>query len=137
VATLVGLGQVRWCRSLRRPKDGKKEEQVHARHILIGNSAQADNPFAPPKPGREQARAAVEQEKQKQVIEDIKKRSHVTVAESFQVKAPEPQQMPGMPPGLAPGPEGAGDPHPAEEPAQTPEKPKPESSKKSAKPRQK
>jgi parvulin-like peptidyl-prolyl isomerase len=117
-------------------KEGKKEEQVHARHILIGNSAPGDNPFAPPKSGRDQARAAVEQEKQKKVIEDIVKRSHVTVTENFQVKMPEPQQMPGMPPGLAPGPGGAGEAHPGE-PAQTQEKPPTEGSKNNAKPRQK
>ncbi len=46
----------------------------------------------------------MEQEKQKKVIEDIVKRSHVTVAENFQVKMPEPQQMPGMPPGICSGP---------------------------------
>jgi len=115
-------------------KEGKKEEQVHARHILIGESGQADNPFAPPKSGRDQARAAVEQEKQKQVIDDIVKRSHVTVAENFQVKMPEAQEMPGMPPQFAPGQGGAGEPHPAE-PAQNPEKPKAEGSKNSAKPR--
>jgi parvulin-like peptidyl-prolyl isomerase len=116
-------------------KEGKNEEQVHARHILIGNSAQGDDPFAPPKPGREQARAAVEQEKQKKVIEDIVKRSHVTVAENFQVKTPEPQEMPGMPQ-FPPGPGGAGDAHPGE-PEQNQEKPKPQGSKNSAKPRQK
>lgn len=75
-------------------KDGKKEEQVHARHILIGEGGKSDNPFAPPKTGREQARAAVEQEKQKKVLDEILKRSHVTVAENFQVKAPEQQPMP-------------------------------------------
>jgi peptidyl-prolyl cis-trans isomerase C len=117
-------------------KEGKKEEQVHARHILIGNTAQADNPFAPPKSGREQARAAVEQEKQKKVIEDIVKRSHVTVAENFQVKMPEAQEMPGMPPQIAPGQGGAEETH-SEEPAQNQEKPKAEGSKNSAKPRQK
>jgi len=117
-------------------KEGKKEEQVHARHILIGNSAQGDNPFAPPKGGRDQARAAVEQEKQKKVVDDIVKRSHVTVAENFQVKPPETQEMPDMPPQFAPGQGEAGDPHPAE-PAQPQEKPKAEASKKNAKPRQK
>jgi parvulin-like peptidyl-prolyl isomerase len=117
-------------------KDGKKEEQVHARHILIGNSAQGDNPFAPPKPGREQARAAVEQEKQKKVVDDIVKRSHVTVAETFQVKPPEAQEMPGMPPQFAPGQGGVGEAHPAE-PAQNQEKPKAEGSKNNAKPRKK
>lgn len=100
-------------------KDGKKEEQVHARHILIGEGGQSDNPFAPPKTGREQARAAVEQEKQKQVLDDIVKRAHVTVAESFQVKMPEQQPMPSMPPGF--GPESA--PPPAEKETPKPAKP--------------
>lgn len=94
-------------------KEGKKEEQVHARHILIGNSAQGDNPFAPPSSGREQARAAVEQEKQKKVVDDIVKRSHVSVTENFQVKAPEVQEMPGMPQ-FAPGQGGAGEAHPGQ-----------------------
>lgn len=115
-------------------KEGKKEEQVHARHILIGNSGQPDNPFAPPKSGREQARAAVEQEKQKKVLDDIVKRSHVTVAENFQVKPPEAQEMPGMPPQFAPDQEGDGEAHPAE-PTQNQDKPKTEGSKKNAKPR--
>lgn len=115
-------------------KEGKKEEQVHARHILIGNSAEGDNPFAPPKSGRDQARAAVELEKQKTVIDDIVKRSHVTVAENFQVKPPETQEMPGMPQ-FAPGQGEGGDPHPAE-PAQSQQKPKAEAPKNNAKPRQ-
>lgn len=77
-------------------KDGKPEEQVHARHILIGEGPGG-------KSGREQAKGAVEQEKQKQVIEDVLKRSHVKVAENFQVSAPPPQQeMPGLPPGMVP-----------------------------------
>src|SRR2546426_4272895 len=84
-------------------KDGKPEEQVHARHILIGEGGQANNPFAPPKSGRDQARAAVEQEKQNKVLEEIVKRSHVTVAENFRVTLPEPQQSQGLPPGFAPG----------------------------------
>ncbi len=84
-------------------KDGKPEEQVHARHILIADSAgQADNPFAPPQSGRDKAKAAVEQEKQKKVLDEIVKRSHVTVAENFQVKMPEQQPGQGLPPGLVP-----------------------------------
>jgi len=87
-------------------KEGKSEEQVKARHILIGASGgDADNPFAPPKSGKDKARAAVEQEKQKKVLDDIVSRSHVTVAENFQVKMPEPQQPQGLPPGF-PGGEG-------------------------------
>lgn len=84
-------------------KDGKPEEQVHARHILIGESGgQADNPLAPPQSGRDRARAAVEQEKQKKVLDEIVKHSHVTVAETFQVKMPE-QQPQGLPPGFSAG----------------------------------
>jgi parvulin-like peptidyl-prolyl isomerase len=98
-------------------KDGKSEEKVHARHILIGEASdEGANPFAPPKSGRDKARAAVEQEKQKKVLDEIVKRSHVTVAENFQVKMPE-QQPQGLPPGFSPGPEQAGQPAPVE-PAQ-------------------
>lgn len=97
-------------------KDGKQEEQVHARHILIGETAQADNPFARPQSGRDKARAAIEQDKQKKVLDEIVKRSHVSVAENFSVKMPDAQQMqPTLPPGLGPG-----GPAPQPEP-QTPE----------------
>ena len=83
-------------------KDGKKEEQVHARHILIGSGGQSDNPMAPPRSGRDQARAEVEKEKQKKILDEIVKRSHVTVAENFTVKMPEVPQAPVMPPGFEP-----------------------------------
>ena len=82
-------------------KDGKSEEQVKARHILIGAAGgEGDNPFAPPKTGKEKARAAVEQEKQKKVLDEILSRSHVSVAENFNVKAPEPEQPQALPPGF-------------------------------------
>ena len=83
-------------------KDGKDEEQLHARHILIGETAgEGANPFAPPQSGKDKARAAVEQEKQKKVLDDIVKRSHVTVAQNYQVKMPEQQPAPqGLPPGF-------------------------------------
>lgn len=100
-------------------KDGKPDEQVHARHILIGESAAGDNPFAPPQSGRDKARAAVEQEKQKKVLDEIVARSHVSVAENFSVKMPE-QQPQQVPPGFGPG---ATEPPPVE-PAQQPQKPK-------------
>jgi parvulin-like peptidyl-prolyl isomerase len=100
-------------------KDGKPEEQVHARHILIGESAAADNPFAPPQSGRDKARAAVEQEKQKKVLDEIVAHSHVTVAENFSVKPPEPQPQQ-APPGFGPG---EAEPQPVE-PVQQPQKPK-------------
>jgi parvulin-like peptidyl-prolyl isomerase len=84
-------------------KDGKAEEQVHARHILI--AAGAPNPFGPPKSPMDQARDAVEQEKEKAMIEEIVKRqgSHITIADNFSVAAPPPQQMQqGLPPGMTP-----------------------------------
>jgi len=86
-------------------KDGKPEEQVHARHILIAAGGGAANPFGPPKSSKDQAREAVEQDKEKKLIDDIVKRqsNHVTVADNFSVPQPPPQQMQqGLPPGLSP-----------------------------------
>jgi parvulin-like peptidyl-prolyl isomerase len=80
-------------------KDGKSEEKVHARHILI--SDQGGNPFQPPQSSRDKARAAVEQEKAKKVLDEIVSRSHVKVADNYQVKPPE-QQPQGLPPGFPP-----------------------------------
>lgn len=97
-------------------KDGKPQEQVHARHILIAAGGDPANPFAPPQKPRDKARAAVEQEKQKKVLDEIVKRSHVTVAENFQVKMPEQPQMPTLPPGMVPEEEHAQPVEPAEKP---------------------
>ena len=85
-------------------KDGKQEEQVHARHILISEGKDSDNPLGPPRSGRDQARAAVEKEKQERILKDIVKRSRVTVAQNFEVKMPD---APQMPPGFNPGESGA------------------------------
>lgn len=113
-------------------KDGKPEEQVHARHILISESAgQGDNPFAPPQSGRDKAKAVVEQEKQKKVLDEIVKRTHVTVAENFQVKMPEQQPGQGLPPGMMPPGEDHAQPAQPVEPAP---KPADSSKKGSAKP---
>jgi parvulin-like peptidyl-prolyl isomerase len=109
-------------------KDGKPEEQVHVHHILIGESAgQGDNPFGPPQSGRDKAKAAVEQEKQKKILDEIVKRSHVTVAENFQVKMPEGGTPQGLPPGMAP--QGEDHPQPAE-PVEGAPQPKPADSSK-------
>ena len=82
--------------------DGKPEEQVHARHILFSNkAADPDNPFAGPQSPRDQAKAAVEKEKQKKIMDEIVQRSKVTVPEDFAVKAPEAPPQ-GMPPGMMP-----------------------------------
>ena len=84
-------------------KDGKTEEKLHARHILIGDSN--PNPFAPPQSPRDKAKAAVEQDKAKKVLDDIVAHSHVKVPDSYAVKMPEPEQNPqGLPPGFSPQP---------------------------------
>lgn len=89
-------------RRTQKGKDGKDEEQVHARHILISFGGKSDNPMAPPQSGRDTARAAVEKEKRDKLLADITKRNNITVAENFDVEAPPPPkqpQFPGMPPG--------------------------------------
>ena len=88
-------------------KDGKTEEKVHARHILI---SEASNPFAPPQSSREKAKSAIEQEKVKKVLDEIVSRSHVKVPDNYEVKAPEPQPQQQLPPGF-------GAPPPAEQEA--------------------
>ena len=112
-------------------KDGKTEEKIHARHILI--SEPNPNPFAPPQNAHDKAKAAVEQEKTKKVLDDIVARSHVKVADNYQVKAPEPQQAPqGLPPGL--GQPGEGEPPPPAK--EKPAPPAPAKKNPAAKPKQ-
>jgi parvulin-like peptidyl-prolyl isomerase len=88
-------------------KDGKAEEKVHARHILIG---EGPSPFGPPQTAREKARTAVEQEKAKKVLDEIVSRTQVKVADNYQVKPPEQQPMQGLPPGFPPAQPGQGAP---------------------------
>ena len=108
-------------------KDGKTEEKVHARHILIGDPN--SNPFAPPQTSRDKVKATLEQEKTKKVLDEIVSRSHVKVAENYQVKAPEPQQAPQ---GLPFGQPEEGPPPASEQPA-----PKPNAKQSPAKPKAK
>ena len=109
-------------------KDGKTEEKIHARHILI--SEPGANPFGPPQSSRDRAKAALEQEKTKKVLDEIVARSHVKVADNYQVKAPEPQQgMEGLPPGM-------GQPEPPPPPAGNEQTPKQNTSKSPVKPKQ-
>ena len=94
-------------------KDGKTEEKVHARHILIGDTAA--NPFGPPQNSRDKAKAAVESEKAKKVLDDIVSRSHVKVPDTYTVKPPEQQPQQALPPGFGAPPQEA--PAPAASPA--------------------
>jgi peptidyl-prolyl cis-trans isomerase C len=78
-------------------KDGKTQEMVHARHILINEGA---NPFGQPQSSRDKAKAKVEQEKAKKILDEIVSRSHVKVPDDFPVKAPEQPPAQTMPPGF-------------------------------------
>jgi parvulin-like peptidyl-prolyl isomerase len=104
-------------------KDGKTEEKVHARHILISDAG--GNPFAPPQSSRDRAKAAVEQEKAKKVLDEIVSRSHVKVPDTYAVKPPEQQPQQGLPPGFGAPPQGAEPAEPAPSQAKPAAKPKP------------
>lgn len=110
-------------------KDGKTEEKIHARHILISDGA--GNPFGPPQSPRDKARSEVEREKAKKVLDEIAERSHVKVADTYQVKPPEPQPQQQLPPGFGAPPQEQEPSAPAPSPA------KPGTSKSPAKPKQK
>ena len=103
-------------------KDGKTQEKVHARHILISDAGAS--PFAPPQSSRDRAKAQVEQDKAKKVLDEIVARHPgVKVSENYTVKPPEPQQAPQMPPGFG-GPPPQGQEAPAPAPAKPATKPK-------------
>jgi parvulin-like peptidyl-prolyl isomerase len=103
-------------------KDGKTEEKVHARHILISDAGA--NPFGPPQNSRDRAKAAVESEKAKKVLDEIVSRSHVKVPDTYTVKPPEQQPQQALPPGFGAPPQEA--PAPAPSPAKSgAAKPKP------------
>jgi parvulin-like peptidyl-prolyl isomerase len=80
---------------------GKEEEEIHARHILIKSDTpqQSQNPLAPPQSPREQARAAVEKEKRQKFIDEIAQRVHVSVPDDFKLDVPPPAPM-AQPPAL-------------------------------------
>jgi parvulin-like peptidyl-prolyl isomerase len=102
-------------------EDGKDEEEVRARHILIGYPSAQGNPLGPPQSPREQAKAAVEKEKRDKLIDDIAARQHVTVAEDFKVEAPPAPQMPPGLPGEDEGlPPAGADQQPGAPPVQSP-----------------
>lgn len=67
--------------------DGKPEDQVHARHILIRYNSLPLDPNAPTASPREQARAAAEQEKQDSLLDGLAARRNVRVAEDFPVES--------------------------------------------------
>jgi peptidyl-prolyl cis-trans isomerase C len=95
-------------RGTKNSAEGKPEEQVRARHILIAkSSAEPASQMGPPQSPEEQARTALEKEKRDKVLGEIIQRTHVSVADNFNVPKPEmPTQLPGMPPGGGGPPQG-------------------------------
>ena len=83
-----------------RNRRGKLSRRVRARHILISWGPGSDQ-SAPLKSPRDQAQNAIEHEKQTQVIDEILKRSHVTVSDDFRVDAPPTDPTPSVPPGVS------------------------------------
>jgi parvulin-like peptidyl-prolyl isomerase len=99
-------------------KDGKPQEMIHARHILISEPSSG----GPPQNSHDKAKAAVEQEKTDKILDDFVARSHVKVPSNFTVKPPE--QSPGqLPPGFEPPPpSSAPEPKPSQPPKPKPQK---------------
>lgn len=95
---------------------GAPTQTYDVRHILIGTTiTDPENPMARPMPIDQKVRTQLEEEKQKQVLDDIVKNNPVEVPEDFNVPEPteeqmqqmmkqqqqmqQMQQMQGMPPG--------------------------------------
>jgi len=85
--------------------DGKPQEQVHVRHILLRPEAAQSNPFGPRKSLREMVADSIASERIEQKIKEISEKSNVKVPEDFEVKAPE---APQRPQGISPHGGGAG-----------------------------
>jgi parvulin-like peptidyl-prolyl isomerase len=117
---------------------GEPTQTYDVRHILIGTTiADPENPMARPMPIAQKVKSQLEEEKQKQVLDEIVKNNPVEVPEDFDVPEPteeqmqqmmkqqqQMQQMQGMPPGGMPGGEDdeEGDAPPAKAPPAAPKK---------------
>jgi parvulin-like peptidyl-prolyl isomerase len=75
--------------------NGKQEEQIRARHIFISTEPATSTPAATGV-SRDQARSAIEKQKMKDIVDEIVRRSGVTVADNFQVSSP-PSPTPPIP----------------------------------------
>ena len=83
------------------------QEEVRASHILIKVGGERPPTGGPPQSPRDQAKAAVEEEKQKEIVDEIVKNSRVEVPEEFEVSPPEAPPG-GLPPGMGGPPPGGG-----------------------------
>ncbi|HZI17404.1 MAG TPA: peptidylprolyl isomerase [Pyrinomonadaceae bacterium] len=85
--------------------DGKPQEQVHVRHILLRPESAESNPFGPRKSLRETVADSIASERIEKKIKEIAEKSKVKVAEDFTVTAPEAPQRPPVSPHGGGGPE--------------------------------
>ena len=81
--------------------NGKQEEQIRARHIFISTEPATSTTGATSTPAvtgvsRDQARSAIEKQRMKDIVDEIVRRSGVTVADDFQVSSP-PSPTPPIP----------------------------------------
>lgn len=83
-------------RMQKNPDTGKDEEQVQVRHILISTAPPPDpaNPEASGRSAKEQAKAVLAKEKRDKLLEDIVKRTGVSVPDDFEVT------VSALPPGM-------------------------------------
>jgi hypothetical protein len=77
--------------------EGGNAEQTpvfDARHILISTMVtDPENPTSPPQPVEDQIRAKLEEERQKQVLDEIVKNNPIEIPEDFQVPEPSAEQL--------------------------------------------
>lgn len=104
-------------KEMKKNAEGKEEEQVKVRHILISTMVKDDsNPMGRELPLKEKAKQEIEKDKREVFINDIAAKHHISLPADFDVIVPEmPQQPPPQqgPPVSPQGDEG-------EEPAPTP-----------------
>lgn len=132
VETDFGYHVIKLERALGKSGDAK-EETYDARHILISTAVKdPTNPMGRDTPAKDFARAKLEEEKEKKLLEEIIAKNNVSVPEDFDVPQPtqeqlqqmqQRQQQMMMPPGGAPGegPEAGPPPPPAKTEPKKPE----------------
>ncbi len=77
--------------------DGQTAPTYDVRHILVMTTAKdPENPMGRPMPVAEKAKAELEKEKQKKVLDEILKNNPVEVAEDFEVPQPTAEQLKDM-----------------------------------------
>jgi foldase protein PrsA len=75
-------------------KDGKDTETYTCRHILIETSIKDEkNPFAQPMSPKDKAKADLQEEKQKNLLDEISARNGIEIAEDFEIPEPSPEDL--------------------------------------------